>query len=247
MSTIRRSRSRTFVLASCLALGATGVAAAEFKAETQRAWSTYVQVTEGRIARELGSADRFLVLDFGPSEAADRTALRGGRIVTRKVETTDPRGQEVDVPAGMVHHWMGAVLVPGARPETTRTFLRVQRTKIVTVVYNTEHIVAYRPESATRASSTSHATKIAELENPNTPAEREKPQGQDHGFLWGWNSYWRYEQVDGGVLVECESVSLSRSIPSLIRYLISPIIDGVARESMERTLGAIRTQFGAKK
>ncbi len=44
----------------------------------------------------------------------------------------------------------------------------------------------------------------------NGLAKREKPEGKDRGFLWRLNSYWRYQQVDGGVLVECESLTLSR-------------------------------------
>jgi hypothetical protein len=256
-------------------LAAAAVAAADLKAETQRAWTTYVEATERRIAGELSDGTRFLVLDFSATAAADRAVLRSGRIVTRQIGTVDPRGREIDVPSGMVHHWNGAIFMPGARldsvlqqlqntpPEqfqqdvtqsailergadTMKIFLRVQRTKIVTVVYNTEHVVAYARESADRASSSSHATKIAELADPGTPSEREKPPGQDRGFLWGWNSYWRYEQVDGGVIVECESVSMSRSIPAVLRYLVNPIIGDVARESLERTLTSIRGQCEKK-
>jgi hypothetical protein len=201
--------------------------------------------------------------------------LLAGKIVMRKFETTDGRGQDIDVPSGMVHHWTGAIFVPGAKlshfieqlrttppeqfqqdvlksavleqhPDSMRMYLRVQRTKVVTVVYNTEHVIAYHQEGPTRVSSTSHATKIAELADPGTPTEHEQAPGQDRGFLWGWNSYWRYEQVEGGVMVECESISVSRSIPAVIRYLVGSVIDGVAKESMERTLTAIRTQFQAK-
>jgi hypothetical protein len=57
------------------------------------------------------------------------------------------------------------------------------------------------------------------------------------------NSYWRYEQTDGGVIVECESISLSRSIPSLLEFMVRPIIDRVARESMERTLSSLRERI----
>jgi len=34
--------------------------------------------------------------------------------------------------------------------------------------------------------------------------------GDDRGFLWRLNAYWRYEQVAGGVIAECESITLSR-------------------------------------
>jgi hypothetical protein len=125
-----------------------------------------------------------------------------------------------------------------------RVFLRVQRTKFVTVVNNTEHTVTFRRHGPTRASSTSTATKIAEVESPNTPRERELKPGDDRGFLWRWNSYWRYEEVAGGVIAECESVSLSRDVPAVVSYVAGPLIRSTARESMERTLATMRTRFG---
>lgn len=73
-----------------------------------------------------------------------------------------------------------------------------------------------------------------------TPQERELAPGQARGFLWRWNSCWRYEDVPGGVIAECESLSLSRTIPSLLYYAVKPLVDSTARESMERTLSALR-------
>jgi hypothetical protein len=61
--------------------------------------------------------------------------------------------------------------------------------------------------------------------------------------LWRLNSYWRYEQIATGVLVECESVSLSRTVPAIARSAVRPLIDQVARGSMERTLAALRARF----
>jgi hypothetical protein len=57
------------------------------------------------------------------------------------------------------------------------------------------------------------------------------------------NSYWRYEQVEGGVIAEMESVTLSRPIPSAVRFLVDPIVDRVARESIERTLRGFRDLY----
>jgi hypothetical protein len=173
----------------------------------------------------------------------------------------------------MVHHWRGAVLIPGSKlemllrnlqsdvpdmgqadvlrasvlergPESMKVFLRLRRTRFVTVVYNTEHEVRFHRWDASRASSTSVAMKIAEVENPGTPSERELPPGSDRGFLWRWNAYWRYEETPAGVVVECESVSLSRDMPSVLRYLVGPLVESTARESMERTLTSMRVHFG---
>jgi putative flippase GtrA len=121
-----------------------------------------------------------------------------------------------------------------------RVFMKLRRTTVITVTYNTEHDVAYRRLGGARASSRSVATKIAELADAGTPKEREKADDDDNGFLWRLNAYWRYEQVDGGVLIECESVSLSRGVPALIRPVAAPIIDRVARESLVNTLRELR-------
>ncbi|MBA3887322.1 MAG: hypothetical protein H0X67_16560 [Acidobacteria bacterium] len=53
-------------------------------------------------------------------------------------------------------------------------------------------------------------------------------------------AYWRFEQAGDGVIVECESVSLSRSVPALLRPVAGPLISRVARESLERTLREVR-------
>lgn len=127
-----------------------------------------------------------------------------------------------------------------------RVFLKLRRTKVITATYNTEHAVEYRRVSSTRASGRSVSTRIAELADAGTASEREKPPGDDSGYLWRLNAYWRYEQVGGGVLIECESVSLSRSVPALLRPFISGIVEGVARESLERTLGSLRAALTAR-
>jgi hypothetical protein len=230
-------------------------------------WNAYVAATEQRIARELASAGRFLVQDFQADAEANRRAVLSGETVIEELEARDARGGELTVPDAMVHHWRGATLVRGARlddllrrlqtgvpaanredvlasrvldraPHGMRVFLRLQRRKFVTVVYNTEHEVVFRRHSPTRATSTSTAVRIAEVESPGTSSERELPPGQDRGFLWRLNAYWRYEQVPGGVIVECESLTLSREVPFGLRTIAGPLIASAARESLDRVLGS---------
>ena len=126
---------------------------------------------------------------------------------------------------------------PGA--DRLEVFLKLRRKQMVTVQYNTEHAVAYTRHRAGAASSRSVATRIAELDDAGTPDEREKPIGRDLGLLWRLNSYWRYRQVDEGVIVECESLSLSRSIPRLLRWMASPLINRAARDILSRTLASM--------
>ena len=127
-----------------------------------------------------------------------------------------------------------------------RIFLRLYRDAgPVEATYNTEYTVDYRRISGARATQRSVSTKIAELADAGTPRELEKATGDDSGFLWRLNAYWRYEQWGDGVLIECESVSLSRSVPFLIRPIANPIVDRIARESLARTLTSLRKFLSA--
>jgi hypothetical protein len=208
--------------------------------------------------------------EMAPSE---RREILSGGIVVSSVQTHSPGGQAIEVPGGAIHHWRGTVFIPDSSiervlgrilnpdrsiesqddvlasevldqtEESLRIYLKIRRSGLVTVTYNTEHWVRVCRHNEQQASSRSIATRIAELEQAGTPAEREKPEGEDRGFLWRLNSYWRYEQTAGGVLVQCESLTLSRSVPLLLAPLAQPIISAVARESMERTLTSLRSRL----
>jgi hypothetical protein len=247
--------------------------AAELHPETLKAWSNYVNAAEKRMTVELSSTKGFLSLDFKDSSKAarERQSLLSGEILIENVEPDSKKLR--DIPDGMIHHWRGFVFIPGVNLETVlsrvanptsenvrqedvkdsrllektpgqlRLYLKLQRKKIVTVVYNTEHLIKYLKCSNSTAWSNSIATKIREIENPQGKDEREKPEGHDSGFLWKLNSYWRYQQVEGGVIVECESMTLSRSVPPILSLIINPIIKKVARESMDRTLQSMRNRL----
>jgi len=58
----------------------------------------------------------------------------------------------------------------------------------------------------------------------------------EHGFLWRMNTYWSYEERDGGLYMQIESVSLSRSVPTGLGWAVRPFVESVPRESMEFTL-----------
>ena len=119
-------------------------------------------------------------------------------------------------------------------------YLRLLKKKVITVVLDTEHDVHYTDVDAKRARSRSYTTKIAEVENAGKPNEHELPPGSGHGFLWKLDSYWRFEERDGGVFIECQAVSLSRDVPAGLGWLIEPIIRNLPRESLANTLAGTR-------
>ncbi len=276
-----RLRIRIPIVAFSLTLWAahgTLPAAKAQRPETLAAWNQYVQATEDRIESELsGAGSQFFSTDFESAERAaeDMRAVLGGRTIIDKMKTRQPNGSDIDVSGGMIHHWRGAVFIPGVtlnevldavrHPENdahqedvlearvlertddfVRVYLKLVRSRIVTATYNTEHLAVYRRHGTGRASGSTIALRIAELEDAGTEREREKAPGEDRGFLWRLHSYWRYGEVDGGVVVECESITLSRSIPFLARPFVGPIVNGVARESLDRTLSAMRTRLSGK-
>jgi len=230
------------VIAAALCL-CSGTASAQPSSETIQAWDRYVAQAEARIERARG-------VNAPPS--------------------TEVTGETIDVPSGAIHHWRGSVFVPGvtldrmigsllrgacpsdvpgcgAEPhmsnnvaesrtlsrsgDTVRTYIRLVRRSIVTVSYDTEHEMTFRRWTPTLATARSVAMSIREV------------GGADHGFLWRLNSYWRYRQVAGGVIVELESITLSRSIPGVVRPVALPIVQHIARESMAPTLDAFRARF----
>ncbi|MBN2243132.1 MAG: hypothetical protein JW793_10615 [Acidobacteria bacterium] len=275
-TTHRKNALRMLALsAGLLIYPIAAIQAAVLNPETAEAWDAYVSATEARIGRELESEKGFLAGDFTENvkDKSERNKVLSGEIPVAAMESTGENATRIEISRGRIHHWRGAIFVPGVTlggvlsrienpvpadmeqedvlesrvlehsPVHLKVFLKLQRSKIITVVYNTEHRVRFERHGPYRASSRSHATKIAEVERLDGNREREKPEGNDHGFLWRMNSYWRYEETDGGVIVECESITLSRSVPAVLEFMIRPLIKKVARESMERTLVSMRERL----
>ena len=121
-----------------------------------------------------------------------------------------------------------------------RIFLRFRRHKVITVVLNTEHEVQYFRDVPGKAHSRSSAVRIAEVENAGKSNEREKTPGDDNGFMWRMETWWRMEERDGGVYVQSEVASLTRDIPSGLGWMIRPFVAGIPKESLTFTLQATR-------
>ncbi|MGB6597443.1 MAG: hypothetical protein WBE70_09995 [Candidatus Acidiferrum sp.] len=127
-----------------------------------------------------------------------------------------------------------------------RVFLRFHRHKIITVVLDTEHEVTYFHDAPGGAHSRSSAVRIAEVENPGAHDEREKKPGDDGGFLWRMETWWRMEERDGGVYVQSEVASLTRDIPTGLGWLIGPFVTSIPKETLLFTLDATRKAVESK-
>jgi hypothetical protein len=245
---------------------------AKLHANTLEAFDRYVKLTEARNAQQLKRGTNLLWIDElpAPERAEAYAALKRSEVKMKKLEMRDG-GKEIACPAGIIHHWVGVVFIPGAKlddvlgmledydkhsvyygPDVERSkiesrdgdhfrvFLRFRRHKVITVVLDTEHDIEYFRDARDRAHSRSSAVRIAEVENAGRKDEREKPPGEDGGFLWRMETWWRMEEHEGGVYVQSEVLSLTRDIPTVLKWLIEPFVTSVPRETLSATLVATR-------
>jgi hypothetical protein len=118
--------------------------------------------------------------------------------------------------------------------------MRVRQKHVITVVMDTAYDVAFSRMDAQHGFSTSHSTRIDEIEDAGTSHEHSMDPKDEHGFLWRLNTYWSYEERDGGLYMQIESVSLTRTIPKGLGWAVGPFVESVPRESLEFTLRATR-------
>lgn len=120
-------------------------------------------------------------------------------------------------------------------------FLRLYQRRFTTVVFNTEYVAHWGQVDAKRAYSDSISTRIAEVKDSDHPDGEEWPVGQGHGYLWRLNTYWRFAEKDGGVYLQVEALSLTRSIPYGLGWLLRPLVTKIPKQSLDRALGQTRT------
>ncbi len=121
-----------------------------------------------------------------------------------------------------------------------KIFLQFSNTAGATVVLNAEFNVTATRFSDTQYQLALHSTRIAELANPGKPDEHELPVGDDRGFMWRLNTYWRIEEKDGGVYIQNESVELSRTVPAIIAWFVNPFIKSIPRGILVNLLSVTR-------
>jgi hypothetical protein len=129
-----------------------------------------------------------------------------------------------------------------------KTFMRVRKkTPWVTVTLNINSEIIYRQPDPAHIMTRSQSTRIAQVEDADMPQEHEYTPGRDSGYLWRIETYWRMEELEGGVAAEWESITLSRDIPWLLRWIVRPFVERLARSTVQDTLTTTRRAAGSKK
>jgi len=236
---------------SCLAQGPSSNASTDF--------DRYVSAVQTRIEQEHSTAPSFLA-GMDPDRAA--RLRRGGVIVDR---LTPPAGESL--PGALLHDWRGTVFVPGATTadfegllrdfgdyptefapqvlearalngpgQHLRMTMRVRQQHLIAVTLDETCDVRFGRLDTKHGWSTSQSTGIEEIGANGRPVSI----GAEHGFLWRLDTWWSYEQKDGGLYVQIETVSLTRSIPAGLGWVVGPLVENIPRDSLEFTLRAAR-------
>ena len=119
-------------------------------------------------------------------------------------------------------------------------YTQTYKKKVITAVHNTEHDVEFIYLDRHRVHAPSYSTRIQEVEHPDSPEEREKPEGNDRGIVWRLYNYCSFEERSGDTYMQCESITLSREFNFFQNLVIRPFIAGLPEELMTFTLGAAR-------
>lgn len=124
-------------------------------------------------------------------------------------------------------------------PDHFTAMMRVRQHHVITVVMDTAYDIQYGSLDAQHGYSVSRSTRISEIGLAGTPQEHALSDTEEHGFLWRMNTYWSYEERDGGLYMQVESISLTRAIPTGLGWAVRPYVESVPRESLEFTLRAV--------
>jgi hypothetical protein len=258
----RRAKSQWLQAAGAVLLlaMAAGLAAEEPTPDALVGFQTYVDRVKPRLAKQHGSEDSFLA-------PVDRARLQRGELVIEQLTPAagvelpgalvhDWRGTAFLPGATLAdyerllrdfeaypRHWAPEVVranVLQQQGDHYQMTMRVVQHHILTVVTDGTYDVTFGRLDAQHGYCVSRSTEITEIDGAGTAKERALTPSEEHGFLWRMNTYWSYEERDGGLYIQIESVSLTRSIPTGLGWLIGPFVESVPRESLEFTLQATR-------
>ena len=224
------------------------------------AFDAYARTVEARLGNPSCSPNRSFP---GSTPAAgDQARLRRGELIVESIPLTGGTPH----PGALLSHWRGRAFISGA---TTGDFerllqdfddypryfvpqviqarvlsrdgdhlsaaMRIVQHHILTVTMDTAYDITFRRVDPQCGSSISRSTSIAEIGSNGRPLQ----SSEEHGFLWRLNTYWNYEERDSGLYIQIETISLTRSVPAGLGWLIGAYVESIPRESLEFTLRSV--------
>lgn len=219
--------------------------AQQSKPQTQHEFECYVQSAEAR----MDARKAFVLAD---SDTALNTQLvRDKNVAT--VLANGPNPHKLN--GGHLYDWIGTVFIPGASLE-----------KLVAMLQDYDHRANYFPETITTSkllcrTGNDHFRYSMRLKEPavidiesdvvwekvdahrwrcRSYSTKTSEVGKDHGYLRQLDSYWRFSEVDKGVYVEAETITLSDEFGSMTRALGSMLMGINPEKSLKHSLASMR-------
>jgi hypothetical protein len=219
--------------------------AQELKPATTRTFDCYVQGAEAR----LDARKTFLAADL--DAALNDRLVRGQRVETFPANGANPH----KLPAAHLYDWTGSVFIPGGSADRTIRLLQdydrraqyfpdmVSESKLACRTgdghfqYSMQlkeagHLevrsdVVWERVDQHRWKCRSYATSLREI-------------GSNHGYLLRLYSYWRVAEVEKGIYVEGESISLTAEFSAVSRALGSALLGLNPEKTLRRSLASVR-------
>ena len=219
--------SLCFIVAGCLS-------AQPSKPQTQREFDAYVQSAETRMG------------------ARKAVTVANSQKAVQTIEANGANPHKLS--GGQLYDWIGTVFIPGASleklvrmlqdydhrptyfPETIASakllcrdgnrFRYTMRLKEPAVI-DVENEVLWDPVTDHRCHCRSYSIRTAEV-------------GKDHGYLRQLYSYWWFAEVDKGVSVQAETITLSDEFGAMTRALGSMLMGINPEKSLKHSLASMR-------
>lgn len=255
-ATVSSGAMRTACLATVfwlVCIGPSGADAADLQPRTAQAFEKYAEeATRDFLARA-------------------RKAAAGARRCDGVIAARAGNGDGIlNVPSGLVHHWLGLMFVRGAQlkqadgvardyPSYSKVYKSVLSSKVLdqkgntyrveirlkedaglTAVLDVRSAVDYRAQGDGSITAISRSEEIREVDDYGQANESKKPVGRDSGYLWRAHTFTHFVQEKDGVLIVMETLGLSRRYPFGLGWFLEPIARRIGRKSVEESL----TEFG---
>jgi hypothetical protein len=255
-------RKMSLICGLLLLMGAPRLLMGEPTAAAVFAFNSYSKAVKSRLAQQHRSPSTFLALAASKPEDMKMRLREGEFIIEKLTPSADanfsgallhhwrgtafaPGAKAADFERlvrdfnSYPQHFSPQVIQAKVLTEGTdrmQAWMRVRQKHVITVVMDTTYDITFGQLDVQHGYSISESTRIAEIEAVGTGAERTLSANEDHGFLWRLNTYWSYAERDGGLYLQIEAISLTRSIPRGVGWAVQPYVESIPRESLEFTL-----------
>ena len=241
------------------------ISAADLNQQTINAWDEYIQAINSQMTQRSNGTTSFLWIDEAPGR---RERVRQGEILVEpgSKDTPEKVPQGLihnwlgavfipDATLGSVFAMLNdygrydQIYNPAVKDAkllkvsgAMRKFSLVlsEKAPFVNAAIATEYVSQNFRLDRHRWYTITYSTRIQQIDDFGKPGARELPPDQGAGYIWRLFSIQRFEERDGGVYTELETIALSRNIPFEIQWLVRPILQHLPRESMTATLQKTR-------